>query len=287
MYGKIGIAQHYNYTHDGEFSWDGLVLDEIVELEEELGRTPTRREFEEMASFSCKTLEKYYGSWNNSLRKAGLERNITYDYSEDDLEEEFHRLAEELGRAPKIKEMDETGKYSHKVYTDKYGSWNSTVEYFGYEVNKNRGIDVSDISEDIKRVEEIVEKPPSAREMNKYGEHSVSSAIKLFGSWQKAVKESVGQTRWEWISENTESHARRKLEKWADSVKERDDYSCRQCGCGEYVEAHHIIPKSMNTEMVYDKGNGISLCTDCHASAHEGNVEENLIRSNPERVNTK
>ena len=30
--------------------------------------------------------------------------------------------------------------------------------------------------------------------------------------------------------------------KWAQLVKERDNYTCMECGATEQLEAHHILP---------------------------------------------
>src|SRR3990167_1509348 len=52
---------------------------------------------------------------------------------------------------------------------------------------------------------------------------------------------------------------------WRRQVYERDKYTCQDCGkSGVYIEPHHIIPKRINKERMFDVTNGITLCRPCH-----------------------
>lgn len=48
------------------------LLDELRRLAEELGKTPSRNEAAKYGTFSYGTYVNYFGSWNESLKKAGL-----------------------------------------------------------------------------------------------------------------------------------------------------------------------------------------------------------------------
>jgi hypothetical protein len=53
---------------------------------------------------------------------------------------------------------------------------------------------------------------------------------------------------------------------WRKSVFERDNYTCQKCkkrGCG--LEAHHIIPWSVDKKGWFDINNGLTLCKVCHS----------------------
>jgi len=60
---------------------------------------------------------------------------------------------------------------------------------------------------------------------------------------------------------------------WRTKIFERDNYRCRWCGSGGYLEAHHIKPKSKYPELMYDHENGITLCRDCHRSVYKHEEE--------------
>ena len=58
--------------------------------------------------------------------------------------------------------------------------------------------------------------------------------------------------------------------KWSDNVLTRDAYTCQICGLTdkEIVQAHHVIPKSVDKSKRFDVDNGIALCPNCHVREH-------------------
>ena len=74
--------------------------------------------------------------------------------------------------------------------------------------------------------------------------------------------------------------ARGKLETdmWRKQVFERDNYTCQFCGKhGGKLNAHHIVPVSIDCSKIYDINNGITLCVVCHKRAHGIGTIENRI----------
>jgi 5-methylcytosine-specific restriction endonuclease McrA len=63
------------------------------------------------------------------------------------------------------------------------------------------------------------------------------------------------------------SYAHKKFRK---SVYERDDYTCQDCGKkGVELNAHHIIPVSVDISKSSDIDNGKTLCLQCHLNVHK------------------
>ena len=54
---------------------------------------------------------------------------------------------------------------------------------------------------------------------------------------------------------------------WRTTVFKRDNYTCQKCGVrGGDIQAHHIHPvrDNINTLLIFDVNNGITLCEGCH-----------------------
>lgn len=56
--------------------------------------------------------------------------------------------------------------------------------------------------------------------------------------------------------------------KWAADIKDRDNWTCQECGETNNLHAHHIRRWKDYPELRYDLDNGITLCHSCHAKAH-------------------
>jgi len=56
---------------------------------------------------------------------------------------------------------------------------------------------------------------------------------------------------------------------WRLSVYNRDGFKCQSCGqVGKNLNAHHIVPVSVNPMRIFDLDNGITLCNICHKAVH-------------------
>lgn len=105
-------------------------------------------------------------------------------------------------------------------------------------------------------------------------------------SWNKGkyFPQISGKNHWNWGGGKTKINRRIKTNilflEWRAKVFKRDNYHCQNCGSSKcYLEVHHIIPfneiikqyKIKNIEqarkckLLWDIGNGITLCPFCHA----------------------
>lgn len=61
-------------------------------------------------------------------------------------------------------------------------------------------------------------------------------------------------------------HERRMMREFNLAVK--GETNCRACGSGEFVNAHHTIPRSTAPNLRYDILNCLPLCSVCHTKWH-------------------
>ena len=57
--------------------------------------------------------------------------------------------------------------------------------------------------------------------------------------------------------------------RWRRGVFESDDYTCQDCGeRGGKLNAHHIVPFSVDESLSLEPSNGVTLCEECHKQIH-------------------
>lgn len=59
--------------------------------------------------------------------------------------------------------------------------------------------------------------------------------------------------------------ASKQMVEWRKHVFERDQYTCQECKRkGTHIQAHHIVPYSLDLSLAFEPINGITLCIGCH-----------------------
>lgn len=116
------------------------LLDELHNLAETLGRSPTQKDVIESGDFHPATYERSFGSWNAALREANLEVHITHDVPRERLLDELRSVAADLGTTPTAKQIAKHGEYSIGPYKRQFGTWNRAVLKAGLEPNIRQGV---------------------------------------------------------------------------------------------------------------------------------------------------
>lgn len=118
--------------------------------------------------------------------------------SDEDLSEEIHRVAEEVGRAPTYSEMQERAKYSLTAYRGHFGSWTEARKAAGYTENQilpGQRLSEDQLLEELRTAAGQVEGYLTTKEFDELSEHSASTAQKKFGSWEEALECAGLETR--------------------------------------------------------------------------------------------
>ncbi|MFC7166933.1 homing endonuclease associated repeat-containing protein [Halospeciosus flavus] len=130
-----------------------------------------------------------FGSWNEALELAGFEPNHQ-EVSDGELLAELQRLEEELGHEPRIKDMDERGKFAATTYARRFGSWLEAREAAGQagtaELLDGRA-EREDLVEALQELAMDLGRSPSQKDMTEHGEYSVRPFYRVFGSWVDAL----------------------------------------------------------------------------------------------------
>jgi hypothetical protein len=89
-----------------------------------------------------------------------------------------------------------------------------------------------------------------------------------------------GKKHWNWkggISSKWDKlHNSIEYKEWRFAVWKRDLFCCQHCGANQSrsnpLHAHHIKPKAKYPDLIFDVGNGITLCRNCHNIVHYGRL---------------
>jgi len=115
---------------------DAQILDELRASAARLGRSPTMREFaaDADASVHPQTVIEHFGTWNAAKRAAGLTPRRFI--SREELLEQLRSLAEELGRLPTARDLEERRRSvaSKSLIWHTFGSLTAALREAGFDV---------------------------------------------------------------------------------------------------------------------------------------------------------
>jgi len=89
----------------------------------------------------------------------------------------------------------------------------------------------------------------------------------------RAKLAEAGRRQWDAIPQDDQL---REDYAWRMSVLEEHNHKCATCGETEGLHAHHILRKSKYPELRHEVSNGIALCPEHHAQAHEEAGEKDI-----------
>jgi 5-methylcytosine-specific restriction endonuclease McrA len=131
---------------------DEQLLDDLKLVAEQIQKpSVTRDEYEERGQFAPANFRKRFGSWNKALDKAGLQRTISFDTTEEELFTNLVEIWMKLERQPKMADLtSKTSKFSHATYVKRFGTWRKALEAFVVWANKGetQAIEASPQKED-------------------------------------------------------------------------------------------------------------------------------------------
>jgi hypothetical protein len=104
----------------------------------------------------------------------------------EDLVEDLKRVASKLEKPPTVAEYDTHGNYSTNPYYNRFGEWADAKAAANLARTDARTVSDEELLEDLKRVASKLEKSPSQREYNTYGDHSPTTYTNRFGGWNDA-----------------------------------------------------------------------------------------------------
>ncbi|MFA5158599.1 MAG: HNH endonuclease [Patescibacteria group bacterium] len=125
-----------------------------------------RTDNDEHGKYGTTTYIRRFGSWFNSLEKAGLEKTRTpMNLPEEELFKNLEKIWSKLGRQPRYAEVQKPlSKYHVGTYENHFGTWRKALEKFVAYVNNEKN---TSSEEAIKEAEtEPITKHKTSRSIN-------------------------------------------------------------------------------------------------------------------------
>src|SRR5579859_6666784 len=118
-----------------------------------------------------------------------LRTNAKY-FDNEAILDDLRKVAKELGKnSVTSHEYPKYGKFSDKVFVNRFGSWNKGLEAAGLEQTKARNISNEELFENLEKVWLTLGRQPFYGEMKKpLSKFTYKPYIKRWGGWMKACE---------------------------------------------------------------------------------------------------
>src|SRR3990167_1080369 len=126
--GQVCEKEHYS---------DNELLEYLKLYNDENGRSPTEEDFRYNPKYpSFQTYINRFGSWNKSLKMAGLYTNRFAKTTDEELLELLRKFERENGRPPKAEDFANNLKYpSCSTYIRRFGNWQKALRLVGSDTD--------------------------------------------------------------------------------------------------------------------------------------------------------
>ena len=116
---------------------DEALISDLQRVAKKLNKDSiTHFEIDEHGKYSTNTYVRRFGSWLNSLEKAGLKKTINMNSTEEELFQNLEEVWIKLGRQPNYGEMCKPLSLFHRgTYERRYGTWRKALEKFVEYIN--------------------------------------------------------------------------------------------------------------------------------------------------------
>ena len=264
------------------------LLDDLRSVAELQGASwLTEQEYAKLGRFSPSTIRNRFGSWQQALRKIGLDptdkryKKHLFCPSTEALLDDIRAVAERLGQ-PTVtcEEYDKHGKYGRMSARNKFGGWAQVLKAAGLKATGYHTSGVSDeqlLQAICEAWDKLGRQPDTGDVRNGEMGYGLTTYLNRFGSWRNTILALVeyvntkSNGKVETSGKNPVAHttSRTPSKQLRERIFVRDNYTCQCCGANRATQPQvelvidHIEPYSRGGETVAD--NLQVLCRSCNS----------------------
>ncbi len=212
-----------------------------------------------------------------------LRTNAKY-FNDEEVLADLRAVAKQLKKETVgMREYPLYGKFSTKVFRNRFGKWNKALTAAGLKQNKEINITTEMLFDNLEKVWLTLGRQPFYGEMVKsLSKYSTKPYDTRWGGWMKAceafIKYKGNSVEFQKLFNSKSATATRSIsEKLRLHVYKRDHYACVICGRspanerGVILHVDHVVPFSLGGKTELD--NLRTLCSKCNLGK---GIEENL-----------
>jgi hypothetical protein len=162
---------------------DELIAD-LQQIAAEHGEPLSSTTYKEYGSHDLLTVTNRFGSWDEALIEAGLEKNTV---SNDDIIADLQKVAANQGEPLDFRTYREHGICDPVTVERRFGSWNEGLIEAGIKTNT---ITNDDLITDLQKVAADHGEPLTIATYDEYGSYSQGAVYDRFKSWDAALQEA-------------------------------------------------------------------------------------------------
>ena len=109
---------------------DEELIDDLKRVAKELDKDKiTREEYTKFGKYHSTTLEKRFGGWSKTLKKAGLQETLATNVSNEELFKNIENVWIRLGKQPRREDMNTSeSKFTGSVYENRFTTWKKLLK---------------------------------------------------------------------------------------------------------------------------------------------------------------
>ena len=164
------------------------LLADLHRLSGEFDRLPSGQLVQDHGAHDLADYREEFGSLPAALDAAGFDLP-QFDgtrVSDADALHDLHRLLADLDRRPTSRDVIEHGRYSDKLYRDRWGSFNNALEAAGFRTD-GPPVPTSLLLADLRQPVDELGRPPTREEFSEFSDMTRDTLEKRIG-WENALR---------------------------------------------------------------------------------------------------